>query len=47
MHHKSPSPESIDKRTGKPRNPSEDGRRPTIVRPAVRSELFGGWGPKL
>lgn len=47
MHNKSLTPESIDKRTGKPRHLPEEDRRPTIVRPAVRTELFGGWGPKL
>lgn len=47
MHGKHLTPEAIDKRTGKPRNPLPQDRRPTIVRSSVRTELFGGWGPKL
>lgn len=48
MHQKPLTPPSINKRNGKPRQPDdEENPRPTIARPAVRGELFGGWGPKL
>lgn len=46
MFHPTNAPDARNRRTGKPRDVDEN-RRPTIQRPAVRTELFGGWGPKL
>jgi len=46
MFHPTNTPDARERRVEKPRNLDEN-RRPTLPRPNVRTELFGGWGPKL
>jgi len=36
----------LDQSSGN-RRLTEENRRPTVPRPAVRCDLFNGWGPKL
>lgn len=40
------TPPLKERRIDKPRH-IVDNPRPTVPRPVVRTELFGGWGPKL
>jgi hypothetical protein len=41
------APATIDRRIRKPKATIDETPRPTLARPVVRTELFGGWGPKL
>ena len=46
MFHPTNTPDARNRRVNKPKATDEN-PRPTLPRPQVRNELFGGWGPKL
>jgi len=47
MFHPTNAPDARERRVNKPKHDVGEDRRPTLPRPVVRTELFGGWGPKL